>query len=159
MKKTIGGFAAGVMVVMAMLAWAEDKKPADPNTPAKPPEDVWLEGEIIDLPSYIIDGSHGKDHWKMAKAFVKAGSPAAMLTFDGKLYVITPYNRDGFEPLQNVGEVIRMKATVYERDGVKIAIAKEVKKLPPDYNGKEGGGDRGKMGGGANGGGDAGGHK
>ena len=153
MKKMIGGFAAGVVVVMAMLASAEDKKPV---TPVKPPEDVWLEGEVIDLPSYIIDGTHGKDAWKMAKVHVKAGAPAAMLTFDGKLYVITPYNREGLEPLQNVGEQIRMKATVYDRDGVKIAIAKEVKKLPPDYNPKEGGGDRGKP---AGGGGDAGGHK
>jgi hypothetical protein len=155
MNRIIGGFAAGVVVVMAMLASAEDKKPV---TPVKPPEEVWLEGEIIDLPSYIIDGSHGKDHYKMAKVHVKAGSPAAMLTFDGKLYIITPYNREGFEPLQNAGEVIRMKAVTYERDGVKIAIAKDVKKLPPDYKGKDGdGGDRGKMGGG--GGADAGGHK
>lgn len=140
MKSIIGGFAAGVVAVMAMLAAAEDRKPADPRAP----EEVWLEGEVIDLTSYIKDGSHGKDHWKMAKAHIKAGTPAAMLTFDGKLYVITPYNREGFEPLQNAGEVIRMKAIVYERDGVKCAVAKDVKKLPPGYHpGEEGGGVRG----------------
>ncbi|MEK7468534.1 MAG: hypothetical protein AAB074_14075 [Planctomycetota bacterium] len=144
MKKMIGGFAAGVMAVMAVLATAEDKKPADPQKPA---EEIWLEGEVIDLTSYLKDGSFGKDHWKMAKAHIKAGTPAAMRTFDGKIYVITPYNRQGFEPLQNAGEVIRMKAMVYERDGVKCAVATDVKKLPPDYKGAEGG-DRGHMGGG-----------
>lgn len=152
MKGLMGGFAAGVMAVMAVLAVADDKKPAD-GKPAdnKPAEDVWLEGEIIDLTSYLKDGSHGKDHAKMAKAFIQAGTPAAMLTFDDKLYVITPYNREGAQPLSNAGEVIRMRATVYERDGVKCAVAKEVKKLPPDYKpGGDGGGDRGgKMGAGA----------
>ncbi len=149
MKKMIGGFAAGVVAVMAMLAAAEDRKPADPN---KPPEEVWLEGEIIDLASYIKDGDHGKDHWKMAKVHIKAGTPAAMLTFDGKLYVITPYNREGFEPLGNAGEVVRMKAVTYERDGVKIAIAKDVKKLPPDYKPGEEHGGGNRMGGGDAGG-------
>lgn len=150
MKKMIGGFAAGVVAVMAVLATAEDRKPADP---VKPPEEVWLEGEIIDLATYIKEGTRGKDTWKMARAHIKAGTPAAMLTFDGKLYVITPYNREGFEPLQNAGEVVRMKAVVYERDGVKIAIAKDVKKLPPDYKGGEEHGNGGaRMGGGDAGG-------
>ncbi|KAF0245587.1 MAG: hypothetical protein FD180_1455 [Planctomycetota bacterium] len=148
MRKVIGGFAAGVVAVMAVLAAAEDRKPADP---VKPPEEVWLEGEVIDLTSYLKDGSCGKDHWKMAKAHIKAGTPAALRTFDGKLYVITPYNNEGFEPLQRGGEQVRMKAMVYERDGVKCAVAKDVKKLPPDYKPGDDGGDRGHNGGGGGG--------
>ena len=153
MKKLIGGFAAGVVAVMAMVAVAEDRKPVDPGKPgaAPVPVEVTLEGEVIDLTSYLKDGSKGKDHWKQAKAYVQSGTPAALLTFDGKLYVVTPYNGEGFEPLKNVGEIIRLRGIVYERDGVKCVIAKdkETKKLPPGYKPGDGGGDAGHDAGGA----------
>lgn len=152
MKGAIGGFAAGVLGLMAVLAVAEDKKGADPN--AKPDDAVWLEGEITDLPSYLKDGTRGKDHWKEAKALVKSGAVACMITFDGKLYVVTGYGRDGLEAFNYVGEQVRIKATVFEKDGVKCLVAKDAKKLPPDYKPGEGS-DHGRMGGG----GDAGGKK
>jgi hypothetical protein len=151
MKHILGGAVAGVVLTLGLLALAEDPKP-QPGAGDKVPEELWLEGEIIDLTSYLKDGSHGKEHWKVAKAHIKNGTPAALLTFDGRLFVITPYNRDGFAPLNNAGEVVRIRGTVFERDGVRCVVAKESKKLPPDYNPEDegdikGGGEK-KAGGG-----------
>ncbi|NUN48724.1 MAG: hypothetical protein HUU15_07855 [Candidatus Brocadiae bacterium] len=146
MKHALGGAVAGIMLTLGLLAIAEDPKPQPPGAGNKPPEEVWLEGEVIDLTSYLKDGSSGKDHWKVARAHIRNGTPAALLTFDGRLFVITPYNRDGFAPLQNAGEVVRIRGVVYERDGVKCVVAKESKKLPPDY--KPEGGDGARHGGG-----------
>jgi hypothetical protein len=143
MKGTIGGAAAGVVAMMAVLAIAEDRKAAPPGGGDSSAKEMTLEGEIVDLTSYLKDGSRGKDHWKVAKAHVKAGTPACILTFDGKLYVITPYNREGYQPLNNVGEVVRIRGTVYERDGVKCVVAKDTNKLPPDYDPKDEGGQNG----------------
>lgn len=146
MKGFLSGISVAVLAAFAVIAVAEDKKPAPEK---KVPEELTLQGELIDLACYLAEGKCGQDHWKQAKACVKAGTPAALLTFDGKLYIVTPHGREGFSPLNNIGEKVRIRGIVYERDGVRCIVAKETDKLPP-YAGE---GDN--EGGHRNGGGDA----
>lgn len=142
MKGFLSGLGVAALCAWALTVVAEDRKaPQEPAGDGKKPYEASMDGEIIDLPGYCKDGSCGQDYWKQAKANVKGGSPACLRTFDGKIYVITPYGRDGFEPLKYVGEKVHVQGTVFERDGIKCLVAKELDKLPPYAGVKEGDGE------------------
>src|SRR6185503_7226104 len=115
-------YLLGVALLVCVAGWgvvatADDKK-----------EETTIQGEVVDLACWLEDGKAGADHVKCAQACVKGGTPAGIVTQDGKVYLVVVHQKDGKSPLDHVGEKVEVKGKVYERSGLSGIIASSTKK-------------------------------
>ncbi|MCE9583935.1 MAG: hypothetical protein K8T20_15740 [Planctomycetes bacterium] len=113
-----------------LIATAEDK-----------PKEVTIQGEVVDLACWLQDGKMGPDHMKCAQSCVKGGTPAGLVTQEGKVYLIVVHAKDGKSPLDHVGERVEVKGVTFERGGMMGVLASGCKKMEmPAGDGHEGSG-------------------
>ncbi|MBI2889604.1 MAG: hypothetical protein HYY13_02355 [Nitrospirae bacterium] len=101
MKRMIGVAAAAVFT-LAGTALAGEK--------------VTLQGEVLDSACYLAEGEKGKAHEKCAQMCLKKGVPAALLTDDGKVLLLTA--KHGSEALYD--ELKKLAAQRIEITGERI---------------------------------------
>jgi hypothetical protein len=87
-------------------------------------------GEVLDLSCYLKSGAKGPDHASCAKSCVKSGQPMGLLTKDGKVMLLASgEDKAKIETLKDLaGEMVEVKGTVSERDGISMLIVADAKK-------------------------------
>jgi hypothetical protein len=87
-----------------------------------------MKGEVLDLSCYLKSGAKGPDHADCAKSCAKSGQPMGLLTEDGKVLLIAGGDAK-IETLKDLaGEMVEVKGTVSERDGISMLIVADAKK-------------------------------
>ena len=80
MKKTYAQLAlTAIMISFCMIVFTISSFAQD-NTS--------VTGELVDMNCYMAHGAKGDDHKSCATACIKGGAPMAVLTSDGKLYLL-----------------------------------------------------------------------
>ena len=89
-----------------------------------------MKGEVLDLSCYLKSGAKGADHAACAKSCVKSGQPMGLLTADGKVLLLASgEDKEKIETLKDLaGEMVEVKGTVSERDGISMLIVADAKK-------------------------------
>ena len=118
MKYFVGVALLAGIAGFGLIAQAEDKK-----------EPVTIQGEVVDLACWLEDGKSGPEHAKCAQACIKGGTPAGILTDDGKVYLVIIHGKDGKSPLDHVAARVEVKGVVHERGGMMGILASSCKKL------------------------------
>ncbi len=125
MKRVLSVAALAAAVLFAVNALADEKK--EMKAEKKP---VTIKGEIVDTGCYISHGAMGEKHMKCATTCIANGMPMALLTTDGKLYLLT-LNHDNADPYNKCKEMaaatVEITGVVSERNGVKAIDVTGVK--------------------------------
>ena len=88
MKRIMSLAVAAILLTLALPALADDGKDHDHGKEAA--KSVELTGEVLDSACYFSHGAKGKKHSKCAvDCLTKKGLPAAFLSADGKLFLLT----------------------------------------------------------------------
>ena len=80
-----------------------------------------ITGEVVDTHCYLSRGAHGEEHKGCSNACLSRDVPAALLTDDGKLYLLL-----GEKPVSikekvagKAGTKVTAKGKIIERDGMR----------------------------------------
>ncbi len=122
MKKTNVQFTLATMMIAFCMTVFTFTSSAQDNSS--------VTGELVDMNCYMAHGAHGDDHKSCAASCIKGGAPMAVLTSDGKLYLLVAdhgkndaYNEAKKYPSQQV----TVSGTLSEKDGIKSIVVTEVK--------------------------------
>ena len=122
MKKTNAQLAlTAIMVIFCMVVFTLSSS-AQANTT--------VTGELVDMNCYMAHGAHGDDHKSCATACIKGGAPMAVLTSDGKLYLLVADHgkKDAYEEAKKYpGQQVTVSGALSEKDGIKGIVVAEVK--------------------------------
>ena len=95
-------------------------------------EEATVQGEIVDLECYMPRGGHGAAHKTCAATCAKKGSPMAVLTDDGVLYLLLD-DRGTSDSYQFAKRLAGERATVsgktFNKQGVSSIVISSVKPL------------------------------
>ena len=93
-------------------------------------DEMAYKGEVLDLSCYLKSGAKGADHAECAKSCVKSGQPMGLLTDDGKVLLLASgEDKEKIETLKDLaGEMVEVKGTVAERDGISMLVVADAKK-------------------------------
>ena len=127
MKRILGTLLLAGSLTLAGLAIssAAEEKKADEKA-----KSMTITGEIVDTACYLAQGAMGAKHKECAVRCIAGGSPMALLTAKGNLYLLTPPhgNADAFNKAKEwAGERVEVTGEVHERNGMKsmeVASAK-----------------------------------
>jgi len=98
-----------------MLAWAAN------GSAQNAPDDVTVQGEIVDMACYMAKGSRGAAHKACAVMCAKRGVPIGVLTDNGELYLLLDdhNNEDPYEAVKKLaGERAEVTGKKIEKQGV-----------------------------------------
>ncbi len=93
-------------------------------------DNTTITGELVDMNCYMAHGAHGDDHKSCAAACIKGGAPMAVLTSDGKLYLLVADHgkKDAYDEAKNYpAQQISVSGTLSEKDGIKSIVVTGVK--------------------------------
>ncbi len=89
-----------------------------------------VKGEVLDMACYMGHGAHGAGHAQCAKMCLQGGSPAGLLSSDGKVYLLVA-DHDKPEPYTEVRKHGAGQVTVTgqfnDRNGVQALVVEDVK--------------------------------
>lgn len=97
-----------------------------------PPVSGARAGEIVELGCYLRQGARGPDHAPCARAGLKRGLPAGLLTGSGELYLLIP-DPSLEEPVDLAalaGECCDVEGDQVRRAGVKALLFRRISKAP-----------------------------
>jgi len=121
-KLLLFSVAALAMLALAAGAQVQTKKPAPP--PAT------VTGELVDTGCYLERGARGEKHVDCATKCISGGMPMAVLTADGKLYLVT-MNHDNPDPYNKLkemaGKTVSVTGVVSSRSGMQGIDVTDVK--------------------------------
>ena len=103
--------------------------------PLKPGRPVELEGEIVDLSSYLRDGRHGPEAKADMLTALKNGAPLAVLDLATEtVYLVaaeTPATDPNDAVRDYVADPVHIQGTVYERAGSKLLVVDKIERRSP----------------------------
>jgi hypothetical protein len=78
-------------------------------------------GEVVDTHCYLSRGAHGEEHKGCANACLSRDVPAALLTEDGKLYLLLSEKPVSIKEkvAGKAGTKVTAKGKIIERDGLR----------------------------------------
>ncbi|MDE1976539.1 MAG: hypothetical protein KGI84_04680 [Elusimicrobia bacterium] len=88
-----------------------------------------LRGEVLDLNCYLAEGAHGPKHAMCARACLKKGAPAGLLTADGHAYLLAGRNK-AYEEVRKLGaKTVDVTGKLVSRDGIQALMVEKVAKV------------------------------
>ena len=93
-------------------------------------ESKTVNGEIVDMACYMSMGASGEGHKSCAADCINGGSPMAVLTADGNLYLLVENHdkKDAYaEAKKHAGEQVTVSGNFYNKGGVQGIVVDEVK--------------------------------
>ncbi|HVA67537.1 MAG TPA: hypothetical protein VNK24_11555 [Elusimicrobiota bacterium] len=99
----------------------------DAMTPAS--STVNLKGEVLDLNCYMAKDAHGKNHAMCARACLKKGAPAGLLTADGRAYLLSGDTKAYQQVRKMAAETVEVTGKMAERSGLQAVIVEKVRKV------------------------------
>ena len=121
--------------VAALMATAEPQQKTSMEGSRANRSNATIEGLVRDIacPIQNLDGNATHLSMKCAKACVKAGSPLAILTKDGELYLPISDKMPDYDQRQKlmpfVGKYVRVKGIAFERSGTHAIVITEIKEM------------------------------
>ncbi len=93
-----------------------------------------VKGEVVDMACYLGHGAKGKKHSKCAKRCLLGGTPAGILTDDGKLYlVVDSHSKKSKKAYKKVlrlaAKRVSLKGKLHISDGIKAIAVDKVREL------------------------------
>lgn len=92
---------------------------------------VTLQGEVLDMSCYAMQGASGKKHAMCARACLAGGAPAGLLTADGSVYLLVDNHADK-KPYQKLrtlgGDEVTVTGRLFKRGGIPIVAVDGVEK-------------------------------
>jgi hypothetical protein len=115
-KSILVGLVSSLCILWSASTFAQDQQT--------------MKGEVLDLSCYLKSGAKGPDHASCAKSCAKSGQPMGLLTEEGKVLLLASgENKDKMETLKDLaGEMVEVKGSVSERDGIAMLIVADAKK-------------------------------
>jgi hypothetical protein len=115
-------FPIRAAVLLTVLAVPASVPPAAGETAsAQPPQEVAIQGEVLDMACYVSHGAKGEGHAECARRCAKAGQPIGLLAADGKVYLLYASHDDpaAFEQAKShAGTRVEVRGPVASRDGL-----------------------------------------
>lgn len=112
------------MMIAGLAGFAPTARAAENNA-------VTLQGEVLDMSCYAMQGAHGKKHAMCARACLAGGAPAGLLTADGGVYLLVDNHTDK-KPYQKLrtlgGEEATVTGRLFKRGGIPIIAVDAVAK-------------------------------
>ena len=121
--------------VAALMATAEPQQKTSMEGSRANRSNATIEGLVRDIacPIQNLDGNATHLSMKCAKACVRAGSPLAILTKDGELYLPISDKMPDYDQRQKlmpfVGKYVRVKGIAFERSGTHAIVITEIKEM------------------------------
>lgn len=132
MRKAVN-FALSAAVAVALVGFASSTASAQEKKMPMGKEVTLTQVQVIDLHCFTAGGMKGDMHKECAIACSKAGVPLGLLSQDGKIYIPVSHSpmtsqktfNDKLQP--HAEQLVTVKGTVFERNGVLGIEIKEVK--------------------------------
>jgi hypothetical protein len=124
---------AGKVGVKSKNEWSQTTVAAGVDGKPLPGKMVTLVGEILDFSCYMQLGKHGAKHRDCGQKCLKNGAPIALLTKDGKVYVLIEEEhdprRDGLTTfrqaaIDNMAYVMEVTGTLSEVAGQRVVFVR-----------------------------------
>ena len=122
--------------IASMMAAPQPPQKTSMEGPRANRSKATIEGLVRDMacPIQNLDGNATHLSMKCALACVRAGSPLAILTKDGSLYLPISDKMPDYDQRQKlmpfVGKYVRASGIVFERNGTHAIVITEIKELP-----------------------------
>src|SRR6476469_43723 len=118
----VTSFSAG-LVLSALAAEEPGKEKLDAAA------DKTLTGEIVDLMCYADHSATGEKHAKCAATCIKGGGPVALLSDDGKAYLVVGDHKPMNDQLaEYAGKTITLKGKLASTGGIPVLENAEIVK-------------------------------
>jgi len=121
--------------VAALMATTEPQQKTSMEGARANKSNATIEGLVRDIacPIQNLDGNATHLSMKCVQACVKAGSPLAILTKDGELYLPISDKMPDYDQRQKlmpfVGKYVRVKGIAFERSGTHAIVITEIKEM------------------------------
>lgn len=112
------------MMIAGLAGFAPTARAAEENA-------VTLQGEVLDMSCYAMQGANGKKHAMCARTCLAGGAPAGLLTADGSVYLLVDNhaNKKPYQKLRTLGgEEVTVTGRLFKRGGIPIVAVDGVEK-------------------------------
>ncbi len=87
-----------------------------------------LRGEVLDLNCYLAADAHGAKHAMCARACLKNGAPAGLLTADGRAYLLAGKTNAYEQVRKMAAKTVEVTGKLESRGGIQAFVVEKVSK-------------------------------